>query len=127
MPTISRLFIGLGSLTAMLAVLLGAFGTHGLDEILSADLMAIYETGVEYHFYHAIGLFLTGLLVSHYPDSSLLKWSGWLMLAGIIIFSGSLYILAFTGIKWLGAITPIGGTAFILAWFGIFLSIYKND
>lgn len=127
MPVISRLFIGIGSLAAMLAVVLGAFGAHGLEEILSTDLIATYETGVKYHFYHALGLFLTGLLVKHYPDSSLLKWSGWLMLTGIIIFSGSLYLLVFTGMKWLGAITPIGGTAFILAWFGIFLSVYKIE
>jgi uncharacterized membrane protein YgdD (TMEM256/DUF423 family) len=126
MPSSSRLFIALGSISAMFAVLFGAFGTHGLDDIINADLMAIYKTGVEYHFYHALGLILTGLLVKHYPTSSLLKWSGWIMFSGIIIFSGSLYVLALTGIRWLGAITPIGGMAFIFAWLGISISVYKE-
>jgi uncharacterized membrane protein YgdD (TMEM256/DUF423 family) len=71
---------------------------------------------VQYHFYHALGLLAVGIIATQLPESALVKWSGWLMVAGIILFSGSLYILSISGIKWLGAITPLGGTAFIIAW-----------
>jgi uncharacterized membrane protein YgdD (TMEM256/DUF423 family) len=79
-------------------------------------MMAVYRTGVEYHFYHALGLLAVGLTAAHLPASDLVKWSGWLMAAGIVFFSGSLYLLALTGTRWLGAVTPIGGAAWILAW-----------
>ncbi|MDX1639927.1 MAG: DUF423 domain-containing protein [Balneolaceae bacterium] len=122
-----KLFLALGSINAGLAVLLGAFGAHGLKSRLSADLFDIFETAVQYHFYHALGLLAVGLLAIHYPESGYLRWSGWLMLAGIIIFSGSLYILSISGIRWLGAITPIGGTAFIAAWILLTLAILKSN
>ena len=83
---------------------------------LSPDLLAIYGTAVQYHFWHALGLLAIGIVAIHLPASVPLKWAGWLMLAGIIIFSGSLYLLAVTGARWFGAITPFGGTAFIAAW-----------
>lgn len=111
-----KLFTTLGASLMALAVMLGAFGSHGLQDRLSDSMLDIFQTGVQYHFYHALGLILVGLIATQLPDSSWIKWSGWLMCIGIVIFSGSLYILATTGISWLGAVTPIGGTAFIAAW-----------
>jgi len=112
----SKLFILLGSLNAMLVVGLGAFGAHGLKSRLTEDMMSVYQTGVQYHFYHALGLVLIGIIAFHLPASTLLKWSGWTMFAGIVLFSGSLYLLAITQTRWLGMITPIGGLAFIVSW-----------
>ncbi|HYW33963.1 MAG TPA: DUF423 domain-containing protein [Balneolaceae bacterium] len=120
-----KLFVSLGSINAMIAVALGAFAAHGLEGRISPDMLEVFETGVRYHFYHALGLLAVGMIATQLPDSSLLQWSGWLMVAGIVIFSGSLYILSTTGIKWLGAITPIGGTAFIIAWLLIIIAVLK--
>lgn len=120
-----KIFTALGSINALIAVMLGAFGAHGLKSRLSTDMLEIFQTGVQYHFYHALGLLAVGVIAYHLPDSGLLKWSGWLMLTGIIIFSGSLYILSTTGITWLGAITPIGGTAFIAAWILLTIAVLK--
>ena len=120
-----KLFISLGSVNALIAVALGAFGAHALKARLSPDMLAVFETGVQYHFYHALGLLAVGMIAAHLPDSSLVKWSGSLMFFGILIFSGSLYILAITGIKWLGAITPIGGTAFITAWLLLAIAVLR--
>lgn len=108
-----------------LAVILGAFGAHILKEKLTEDLFQIFQTGVTYHFYHAIGLLILSIIAYHLPETSFLRWSGWLMLAGIIIFSGSLYLLSVSGIRWLGAITPIGGLCFILAWIFLALAVIK--
>jgi uncharacterized membrane protein YgdD (TMEM256/DUF423 family) len=114
--TMSRIFLAAGGLAMLAAVALGAFGAHALKARLSADMLAVWRTGVEYHVYHALGLLAVGLVAAQLPDSTLLKWSGWLMLAGIVLFSGSLYALAVSGERWLGAITPIGGVAFLGAW-----------
>lgn len=111
-----KLFVSLGSINAFIAVALGAFGAHGLKGRLSEEMLTIFETGVQYHFYHALGLIAVGLIATHLPESSLLRWSGWLMTVGILIFSGSLYILSISGVRWLGAVTPLGGTAFLAAW-----------
>jgi len=116
MTTGARLFLAAGGLMAFFAVALGAFGAHALKGRLSAEMLAVWHTGVEYHFFHALGLLAVGLLATQLPESALLKWSGWLMLAGIAAFSGSLYALALTGERWLGAITPFGGVAFLAAW-----------
>ncbi len=107
------------------AVILGAFGAHALKAKLTDDLMQVYKTGVEYHFYHALGLLLVGVLAVQMP-SSLISWSAICLTAGIVIFSGSLYVLAITGIRWLGAITPIGGLSFIAGWVLLFLAIWKK-
>ena len=120
-----KLFASIGSINALLAVMLGAFGAHALKSRLSTEMLEIFQTGVQYHFYHALGLLAVGIIAYHLPDSRLLKWSGWLMLTGILIFSGSLYILSISGIKWLGAITPIGGTAFIIAWVLLTIAIVR--
>ena len=120
MTTSTKLFLSAGGLAALAAVALGAFGAHALKTRLSAEMLAVWHTGVEYHAYHALGLLAVGLVAAQLPESLLLKWSGWLMLAGIVLFSGSLYALALSGERWLGAITPIGGTAFLAAW-GLFV------
>ena len=116
MSLTTKLFLSLGAINALLVVLLGAFGAHALKARLSQEMMAVYQTGIQYHFYHAVGLLIVGLVATQIPVTGWLKWSGWLMLAGIIIFSGSLYTLSLSGIRGFGAITPIGGVAFIIAW-----------
>jgi uncharacterized membrane protein YgdD (TMEM256/DUF423 family) len=123
--TMSRIFLAAGGLAMLAAVALGAFGAHALKARLSADMLAVWRTGVEYHVYHALGLLAVGLVAAQLPDSTLLKWSGWLMLAGIVLFSGSLYALALSGERWLGAITPIGGTAFLAAWVLFVIAVLK--
>lgn len=111
-----QLFIGLAGVSGFLAVALGAFGAHALKQRLPEDLLAIYHTAVQYQFWHTAALLAVGLLLLHFPQQPLLKYSGWAFVAGIIIFSGSLYVLAFTGTRWLGAVTPIGGVAFLVGW-----------
>jgi uncharacterized membrane protein YgdD (TMEM256/DUF423 family) len=112
----ARLFLLLAGLLALLAVIIGAFGAHALKARVSPEMLAVYQTGVQYHFYHALGIALVGLAFFHLPDSTALRVAGWLMVAGVFLFSGSLYALALSGQKWLGAVAPIGGTAFILGW-----------
>jgi len=119
-------FLTLGSILMALAVGLGAFGAHGLKNILSPEMISVFETGVTYHFYHALGLLALGIVAHFLPSSSLFTWSGWLMFAGIIIFSGSLYLLSISGTRWLGAITPIGGLCFIVAWLLFATAIWKG-
>lgn len=114
--TTAKNYLVIGALSAALAVLLGAFGAHGLRGRLPSDLLAIYHTANQYHVYHALGLLLVGLLAAQLPGSPALRWSGRLMLLGTLLFSGSLYLLAVTGQRWLGAVTPLGGTALIAAW-----------
>ncbi len=97
------------------AVALGAFGAHALKSRLAPDMLSVYQTAVQYHFWHALGLFALALLMLQW-DAPLLSWAAWLLLAGLMLFSGSLYLLALTGARWLGAITPLGGIAFIAAW-----------
>jgi uncharacterized membrane protein YgdD (TMEM256/DUF423 family) len=116
MPATAKLFLVVGAIAALLAVAFGAFGAHALKTRIAPELMPVYRTGVEYHFYHALGLMLVGLAAFHLPESAYLRSAGWAMLTGIVLFSGSLYLLALTGLTWLGAITPFGGTAFIAAW-----------
>lgn len=116
----------MGGISAALAVILGAFGAHALKSRLTVELLEIFQTGVQYHFYHALGLLAAGILAIHYPDSSYLRWSGWLMLAGIILFSGSLYVLSLSGIRWFGTIAPVGGISFILAWILLIIAVIKS-
>ena len=111
-----KTFLLMASVFGALAVALGAFGAHALEGRLTADLLSTYETGVRYHFYHALALLGVVAVISRWPESGAAVAAGWLFVIGILIFSGSLYILAFTGVRWLGAITPIGGVAFIAGW-----------
>lgn len=108
-----------------LAVMFGAFGAHALKSRIAADMMEIFQTGVQYHVYHALGLLAVGVLALHFPDSGYLRWAGWLMLAGILLFSGSLYLLSMSGIRWLGAVTPLGGVSFIFAWILLVIAVIK--
>jgi uncharacterized membrane protein YgdD (TMEM256/DUF423 family) len=109
-------FISLGSLSAALAVILGAFAAHSLKSKISPESLATFQTGVQYHFYHSLGLIIVGIVNHITKTSTALTSAGWLMLLGIILFSGSLYILSFTGVRSIGIITPIGGTLFIVSW-----------
>ncbi|MGE7094175.1 DUF423 domain-containing protein [Lysinibacillus sp. NPDC048646] len=114
-----EILLGLGAVMACLGVVLGAFGAHALKDKFSTPRYAvIWETAVQYHMYHSLGLLVLGILSSDalLGTSSMLSWAGYFMFAGIIFFSGSLYTLAVTGVKKLGAITPIGGMLFIVAW-----------
>ena len=110
-----RFFLALGSLMAFLAVALGAFAAHALKERLPPDMLNIFEVGVRYHMYHSLALLAVAWTSVQWPQSNA-STAGWFFLAGIVIFSGSLYILSVTGMRWLGAITPIGGVAFLIGW-----------
>lgn len=121
-----KLFIIIGAIFAFLAVAFGAFGAHALEGKVVGKYMDNWQTAVQYQMFHAIGIFIVALLLSKMPDSSLLTWSGWLMAFGILFFSGSLYILALTKISILGAITPIGGVAFLIGWVLILVFVVKH-
>lgn len=110
-----RQLIILAALNMIAAVGAGAFGAHGLKQMISADLLAVWQTGVLYHLIHALGLFVVALLAARY-GASLFTTAGLIMFVGIVLFSGSLYILALTGTRWLGIVTPIGGVAFLVSW-----------
>ncbi|HTP09448.1 MAG TPA: DUF423 domain-containing protein [Anaerolineae bacterium] len=112
----NQLFLLLGSLSGGLAVALGAFGAHALKARLTADQLTTFETGVRYQMYHALVLLAVALAMTRLSTTSLLTLAGWLFVAGTLLFSGSLYLLCFTGKRWLGAITPFGGLAFIAGW-----------
>jgi uncharacterized membrane protein YgdD (TMEM256/DUF423 family) len=112
----ARLALVLASLLAFLAVALGAFGAHALKTRIAPDMQAVWQTAVLYHGWHALALLGVGLLTLHFPDRAGLAWAGWLFVAGIVLFSGSLYALALTSVKSFGAATPIGGIALLLAW-----------
>lgn len=127
MSPMAKLWLTLGSVGMLLAVAMGAFGAHALKKTLTPDLMAIYETAVHYHVYHALGLIAIGLLALHLPTTALLRWAGVLMAAGLVLFSGSLYALSLSGIRWLGAITPIGGTAFLAAWSLLAIAVMRAE
>ncbi len=120
-----RTFLLLSTFSALVAVMVGAFGAHGLRQSLTAEAMTIYQTAVSYHFWHALGIGLIALVTVHHPGSRLLCWAGWLMFIGIVLFSGSLYLLAISGIRTLGMITPFGGLAFITAWLLAALFAFK--
>jgi uncharacterized membrane protein YgdD (TMEM256/DUF423 family) len=120
-----KVFLILGAINAMLAVALGAFGAHGLEGKISAKYLEVWKTGVTYQMFHATGLFVVTFLASRFPQSSLVSASGWIMFIGIILFSGSLYVLSTSGIKVLGAITPFGGLAFIVAWILLVIAAVK--
>jgi uncharacterized membrane protein YgdD (TMEM256/DUF423 family) len=125
MTASAKLFLAAGGVAALTAVALGAFGAHALKTRLSAEMLTVWHTGIEYHVYHALGLLAVGLLAHQIPESGLIKWSGWLMLAGILLFSGSLYALALSGARGLGAIAPFGGMAFLAAWVLFVIAIFR--
>ena len=112
----ARLALAFAAAMLFVAVGVGAFGAHALKARLAPDAMAIYQTAVQYHFWHALGLLAVGILLLQRPDSGALAASAWLLVAGILLFCGSLYALALTGSRGWGAVTPVGGTAFLAAW-----------
>lgn len=121
-----KVFIIIGAINAFLAVALGAFGAHGLADKLEPKYLDIWKTGVTYQMYHALGILAVGILLGKVASSSLFSWSGWLMLIGIILFSGSLYVLSLTQINIIGIITPFGGVAFLTAWVLIVIGAIKH-
>ena len=114
-----------GAILAGLGVVLGAFGAHALRPRVTPELLAIFETGVRYHMYHALGLLAVGWAAARW-GSPWIAAAGWLFLAGIVIFSGSLYILALTGVRGWGAVTPLGGLGFILGWVALAIGAYRG-
>ena len=123
----TRIFFALGSIFGGLAVGLGAFGAHGSANILSPEHLITYETAVRYQMYHAIALLVVALALAHWPAAAkLLQTGGWLFVVGIILFSGSLYLLSVGGIRWLGAVTPLGGVAFVAGWLFLVLAGWRG-
>jgi uncharacterized membrane protein YgdD (TMEM256/DUF423 family) len=110
-----RTFFAIGALLAFVGVALGAMGAHALSTRLAPDRLAIFEVGVRYHMYHSLALLAAGWAVARFGPG-LATWAGWLFVAGVVVFSGSLYALAFGAPRWLGAITPLGGVAFLAGW-----------
>ncbi|HCH44091.1 MAG TPA: DUF423 domain-containing protein [Algoriphagus sp.] len=120
--------IMLDGLSGAIAVGLGAFGAHGLEDTLAATGRAdTFETAVKYHFYHTLAIALIGIIKLTKPNWKSLVFASWSMVFGIIVFSGSLYILSLSGVTWWGAITPLGGVGFIMGWLGLFYSALRND
>lgn len=125
-------FLKTAAVLGALSVILGAFGAHALKQLISDKNLQTFETGVRYQFYHVIALFITGILYKDFTNNYL-QWAGRLFCLGILLFSGSLYLLSFieltdmTGLKWVGAITPLGGVCFIIAWLLLALGISKKN
>lgn len=120
-----KVFVILGSINAFISIALGAFAAHGLKDKLSAKMLEVFHTGVQYHMMHALGLILIGILSDKLAQTGMISWAGWLMFVGIILFSGSLYLLSTTGISKLGIITPFGGVAFILSWVLVMIAFIR--
>jgi uncharacterized membrane protein YgdD (TMEM256/DUF423 family) len=114
-----------GAVAAMIGVIVGAFGAHGLRGRLSPADLEIFETGVRYHMYHALGLFAVAWAASRWPSGAT-TLAGWLLIVGIVVFSGSLYALVLTGQRWLGAVTPIGGVALIAGWAALAWAVVRS-
>lgn len=111
-----RTFLLVGAVAGFLAVGIGAFGAHWLRSRLSSEMLAVFETGVRYHMYHTLAILLTAAAIGRLGDARLLGIAGWSFTVGILLFSGSLYVLALSGVSTFGAITPLGGLAFLAGW-----------
>ncbi|MFQ5707644.1 MAG: DUF423 domain-containing protein [bacterium] len=120
-----RLFFSLGAGSAFLGVAAGAFGAHALKGRLSAEMFAIFEVGVRYQIYHALALLTVAWACTRWPGG-LASASGWLFVGGTVLFSGSLYLLSLSGLRWLGAVTPFGGLAFLAGWFCLVLAAVRG-
>ncbi len=125
MPTANRYLFAAAALSLMLAVVLGAYGTHGLQANLNESVWSAYETALQYQFYHSLGLIGTTLTAAKFPDSRLIALSGWLLLAGIVLFCGSIYATSFGAPAIVGAVAPIGGTAFMAGWLALTIGILR--
>ena len=122
----AKFYLLAGGVLGFLAVALGAFGAHGLKSRLTQDMLAVFQTGVTYHMSHALALLLTATLMLHWPQSLALRWSAACFLLGVVVFSGTLYLLSITGMRWLGAITPLGGLTLLLGWAAFVYAVYSN-
>ena len=120
-----KILLVLGALNGALAVIFGAFGAHGLKSRVDDSMLAVWSTASEYHFYHALAMLLCGLLAKAFGASGMVT-AGWVLFAGTLVFSGSLYVMVLSGQKWLGAITPLGGTALIIGWLMLAWSLFKH-
>jgi uncharacterized membrane protein YgdD (TMEM256/DUF423 family) len=127
MTTTQRIQLTAAAITLLLATLFGAFGTHGLRGSLNPAAWETYTTAVEYQFYHGLGLLGTAIVAGRFPDSGFIGAAGWLLLAGILLFCGSLYLLAFGAPSLLGAVAPIGGTAFMLGWLALAIGVLRES
>ena len=123
---VAKKWIGIGSILVMLSVMIGAFGAHMLEPIIGEDKISVYETGVQYHMIHALGIILIGVIAKVFGEAKLLVWSARLLFIGIILFSGSLYVLSISGLGPLGAITPLGGVSFIAGWICLAVTTLKK-
>ena len=123
----AKLFLCLGGASAALAVAMGAFGAHGLATRVGVDQLNAYQTGAQYHFYHALGLIAVGLAISARGPSGWLRWSGWLLLAGTVAFSGSLYLIGLGAHRGFGLVTPFGGLAYITGWVLFAIGCWKQS
>ena len=121
-----KLFVALGSMSAFLGVALGAFGAHGLKTKVAQDMLKVWETAVLYHLVHALGLIFVGFICFILPGVSSVRYAGWTLLVGTVLFSGSLYLLVLTGSKPLGIITPLGGVAFLAGWLMLAVAVWQN-
>ena len=122
----SNKFLVIGASLAFLAVAVGAFGAHGLKAILSPKMLMVFETGVRYHMYHALGVIVAGWACGTWPHS-FFRYAAWAFVLGIVFFSGSLYVLSLTEVGWLGAITPLGGVLFLTGWLLLGIGFYKSS
>ena len=120
-------FFRAAAISALVAVLAGAFAAHALRARLEPDALSAFETGARYQMYHAFALFVVSWAVRRCPPSRAAYWAGWLFMAGTVLFSGSLYLLALSGTRWLGAITPIGGLTFLLGWLCLALASWPAE
>jgi uncharacterized membrane protein YgdD (TMEM256/DUF423 family) len=126
MTATTRLFITAGALGCMAGVITGAFGAHALEQVLSPDRLQTWDKGVDYLFIHALGLILLGVLETAAPKKCH-RVAGGLMMAGILLFSGSLFVLVLSGVRWLGMITPLGGVSFVAAWLVLAVCYLQAD
>ena len=122
----TRIFFLFGCIFALLAVAAGAFGAHALRDRLTPDLLAAFETGARYQMYHALALLAASGASARWPSRHVAV-AGWLFAAGILIFSGSLYVLALTGERWLGAVTPLGGLCLLAGWGALASSVWRSE
>jgi uncharacterized membrane protein YgdD (TMEM256/DUF423 family) len=122
----SRKFLLLGAVFAGLSVAAGAFGAHSLKGLISADRLVVFETAARYQMYHALALLIVGGILPHGGSARSYRVAGWCFVVGIVLFSGSLYVIAFTATRWVGAITPLGGAAFLAGWISLAWNLWQK-
>jgi len=122
----ARLALTLAALFLFAAVVAGAFGAHAAKTMMAPDMIAVYQTAVQYHFWHGLGLLAVGVLIAWKPEAGMLGVAAWLLVAGMLLFSGSLYLIALTGVRGISAVTPIGGVALLAAWLAVAWAAWRN-